>query len=274
MVAMRRENRGCRMDEVTLHYTVGPAVHEALGFEFAPCAFASATASDKTRAVFRANKVLAGLVYDTTFLEGNPFTFPEVQTLMDGITVGGHRIADADQVLNQAESWRALFRMVRADEFALDCPVGCQLHALVARNEALSWGAFRTGHVGIAGTEHEPPDSENLPSIFERGRQALGEINDVHARAMCAFLFVALNQFFWDGNRRTGRLLMNGELLSNGYDAITVPAARRVEFNRNMVAFYDGKNASDMMRFLASCSLDKTLRMDSPAAMRSRGRQR
>lgn len=253
------------MHKRTLNYAVGPTVHEALGFEFAPCAFASATASDKTRAVFRANKMLAELVYDTTFLEGNPLTFPEVQTLIDGITVGGHKIADADQVLNQAASWRTLLKMVHAGEFTLDCRVGCQLHALVARNEALSWGAFRTGHVGIAGTEHEPPDCEHLPSLFERGRKALSEIGDVHARAMCAFLFVALNQLFWDGNRRTGRLLMNGELLSNGYDAITVPAARRVEFNQKMVEFYNSKNASDMMRFLASCSLDKTLRMDSPA---------
>lgn len=247
------------MDEVASNCAVHPTVHEALGFGFAPCVFASAAVPDRTRATFRANKVLAELVYDTTALEGNPFTFPEVQTLLDGVTVGGHKVADADQVLNQAESWRELFGMVRSNEFALDVAVACRLQALVARNEALRWGEFRTGHVGIAGTDHEPPDCKRLPSIFEQGRKALGEMDDVHARAMCAFLFVSLNQFFWDGNKRTGRLLMNGELLSNGHDAITVPAKRRVEFNRKMVEFYDSKDASEMMRFLASCSLDRTL---------------
>ena len=250
------------MDELASNRAIHSNVYEALGFGFAPCGFASASVTDRARATFRANKVLAELVYDTTALEGNPFTFPEVQTLIDGITVGGHKVTDADQVLNQAESWRELLSLVRDDEFTLDLAVACRLHALVARNEALSWGEFRTGHVGISGTEHEPPDSTKLPAIFERGREALGQIDDLHTRAMCTFLFVSLNQFFWDGNKRTGRLLMNGELLSNGHDAITVPAKRREEFNRKMVEFYDSKDASEMMRFLASCSLDKTLRWE------------
>ncbi|CZR83213.1 hypothetical protein CDFC105_43918 [Clostridioides difficile] len=32
-------------------------------------------------------------------LENNPFTFPEVQTLLDGITVGGHKLSDQNQIL-------------------------------------------------------------------------------------------------------------------------------------------------------------------------------
>jgi len=37
-------------------------------------------------------------------LEGNPITWPEVKTLMDGVTVGGHRIDDQRQVLNLADA--------------------------------------------------------------------------------------------------------------------------------------------------------------------------
>ena len=76
---------------------------------------------------------------------------------------------------------------------------------------------------------------------------------------MATFLFVARNQLFWDGNKRTGRLLMNGLLLSGGHDVITVPAKKRLEFNTKMVRFYDTADSSEMVEFLAACSIDRAL---------------
>ena len=79
-----------------------------LGFSYSPCVFSASTTPDKRRACFRVRKVLEGIVYDTVALEDNPFTFPEVKTLLEGITVGGHKVSDANQVLNQAASWRSV----------------------------------------------------------------------------------------------------------------------------------------------------------------------
>lgn len=56
-------------------------------------------APDKRRALFVAERGRVDFVYNTAALEGNPLTFPEIQTLLDGITVGGHRLSDAEQVL-------------------------------------------------------------------------------------------------------------------------------------------------------------------------------
>jgi prophage maintenance system killer protein len=70
---------------------------------------------------------------------------------------------------------------------------------------------------------------------------------------MAFFLFGALQQFYFDGNKRTARFMMNGVLLSHGCDAISVPAKRAQEFNENMVRFYLGKDATEMMRFLIDC---------------------
>ena len=44
------------------------------------------------RVVFRFRRMLPEYVWDAGVLEGNPFTFPEVKTLLEGVTVGGrHR---------------------------------------------------------------------------------------------------------------------------------------------------------------------------------------
>lgn len=228
-------------------------------------AFATPNPPDRARATFRVRKTLAEVVHDTAALEGNPMTFPEVQTLLDGITVGGHRVADAEQVLNQAASWKRLLQLVSEGRFKPDAETACELQGILARNEALEPGRFRTGDVSVAGTAHKPPPARELPVEFEAGTIRLGGIPCVFTRAMCTCLMMARQQFFWDGNRRTGRLLMNGMLLSAGHDAICVPAKRQQEFNEKMLGFYDTAEAEPMLMFLASCSLDKDLRRIAPA---------
>ena len=130
--------------------------------------------------------------------------------------MGGHRLEDERQVLNQAASWKALLSGVEHRQFELSHATFCDLHGLVAREEALEWGVFRTGSVTIAGTDFEPPPWQSLGSIFEAGLETLHRIDDLHERAIAMFLFGALNQFFYDGNKRTSRLMMNGILLSAG----------------------------------------------------------
>ena len=230
-----------------------------LGFSYSPCVFSTSTTPDKRRAYFRVRKVLEGIVYDTVALEDNPFTFPEVKTLLEGITVGGHRVSDANQVLNQAASWQELLRQVEAGAFEFDAANFKVLHALVAKEEALTWGAFRDDRVSIAGTEYVPPQHTELDAIFEQGRQILLSIPDLHERAIATFLFGALNQFFYDGNKRTARLMMNGQLLIAGHDAISISARRKEEFNREMIRFYDSRDGRNMFTLLAECSLDPDL---------------
>ena len=73
---------------------------------------------------------------------------------------------------------------------------------------------------------------------------------------MAYFLFGALQQFYFDGNKRTARFMMNGVLMSHGSEpghAISVPAARAREFNQEMVNFYTGRDAGRMMNFLIDC---------------------
>jgi hypothetical protein len=94
------------------------------------------------RAAFRFARMLPEYVWDAGVLEGNPFTFPEVKTLLDGVTVGGRKLSDQEQILNLAQSSKYLLELVRRQEFKLDKETFCALRAHVARNEALEWGHF------------------------------------------------------------------------------------------------------------------------------------
>jgi len=217
------------------------------------------------RVCFRFHRMLPEFVWDASVLEGNPFTFPEVKTLLDGVSIGGRKISDQEQVLNLAESSRHLLALVKASQFALTKTTFTELHAIVARNEALEWGVFRgegqetnyTPDVGLGEYDRYTPlptlaGAPELNRIFEEGLAALEECSPSE-KATAFFLFGALQQFFFDGNKRTSRFMMNGILMSNGIDAISIPAAKAQAFNEKMVRFYVTKDATEMMAFLVDC---------------------
>jgi Fic family protein len=225
--------------------------------------------SDVRRAVWRFGKMLPGYVWDAAVLEGNPFTYPEVQTLLEGITVGGRKLSDERQILNLSESADELTPLVQSGQFQVDKATSDKLNGLIAEGEAPETGHFRgegsvitpvSVNMGPHGT-HRPPSTEsggeNLRRIFRDGAVViLEQVSSVFEQAVSYFLFAAFQQFFSDGNERTGRDMMNGHLMSHGIDAISVPAARKQEFNTEMVDFYWQKDGTRMFEFLASCWAD------------------
>ena len=64
----------------------------------------------QNKALFDAKRLIAQIVTDVVNLEDINYTVvPEVQTLLDGITVGGHKLQDELITLNQIKAWQFLF---------------------------------------------------------------------------------------------------------------------------------------------------------------------
>lgn len=208
---------------------------------------------DRRKALFLCKKMLPEFVADAVQLEGINITVPEAQTLLDGVTVGGHTVSDQRIALNQIQAWRLLFAWLEQDQFALSLEKVCALHAVAAAEESLTWGKLRTGSVTIAGTQYMPPAAARLPGLFAELVRQAEAFPDVYDRAIFCFLEMARNQFFFDVNKRMGRFMMNGILLRAGFPAINIPARRRLEFNQKMVNFYDSQNHAEMNAFSRSC---------------------
>ncbi|MFT5873175.1 MAG: hypothetical protein ACI8WT_002117 [Clostridium sp.] len=52
------------------------------------------------RLIMLVRKLSSDVVFNMVNLEFNPFTYPEVQTLLEGITIGGHKVSDEQQIYN------------------------------------------------------------------------------------------------------------------------------------------------------------------------------
>ena len=223
--------------------------------------------SDIERIRFRFRRHLPELIWNTAALEGNHFTLPEVKTLLEGVTVGGRRLDEAQQILALSEAYGRLDEMVGAGEFALSKSVSDELHALLVRHEAIEAGSFRgerevtgggTVHLASGGVVDGTPHGEGgelLREHFNHLISYLSSMDDPRQRALIYFASAVRRQFYFDGNKRTARLMMTGELMSSGFEVVSVPFARKLEFNEALDVLFSRDDATDLLRFLSTCVL-------------------
>ncbi|MGO3146515.1 MAG: hypothetical protein ACTIJ6_02430 [Leucobacter sp.] len=219
---------------------------------------------ERSRARFRAS--LPNLIWNAAALEGNTFTLPEVQTLLDGVTVGGKPSRDAEQVLALSEGYSFIDDEVAAGRFMLSKPASDQVHTKVAIHEAIESGHFRGedavqggGAVRLAngGTVAGFPSGAGgglLRERYDRMLEFLASLDDPRERALVYFASATRQQFYFDGNKRTARLMMSGELMRSGYDVVSVPFARKFEFNIALDHLFTTDDATPLLAFLISCA--------------------
>lgn len=236
-----------------------------LGFTFDENSWRGEAARlSKEEAVFTFKRQLSQTIFELTQLEGNPITFAETKTLLDGYSIGNRKLSDVQQVLNLKKASESLIDMLENSSFALNKQTSDELHGFIAYNEALEWGSFRgegklqtpvSVSLGDKG-EYKPlvSDSVQLNSLYTKGLEYLdSEIGNLQQKAILYFLFASYHQFYFDGNKRTARMMANGLLLENGYLPMNVPIPRLSEYNEKLTDFYVTKDATDMMQFWADC---------------------
>ena len=185
-------------------------------------------------------------VYCGMRMENRAVTFPQTQTILNGVNVPNVQLDDIQAILNMRDAWRYLMNSV---DVPLSVEYICKLNEFIARNEALEWGKLRTGSVGISGTDYLPP----LP-VYEDVERELAEIlaKDTTAteKALDAFAWGARGQFFWDGNKRTSLTVANKILLMNGAGILTITDQHMEEFNVALLNYYNTGEAEPLKMFL------------------------
>lgn len=87
-------------------------------------------------------------------MENRAVTFPQMQTILNGVNVPNVQLDDIQAILNMRDAWKFLLSTINEE---VTFYYWCKLNEYIARNEALEWGKLRTGSVGISGTDYEPP---------------------------------------------------------------------------------------------------------------------
>ena len=199
------------------------------------------------QSLFLAKKKWDENVYCGMKMENRAVTFPQTQTILNGVNVPNVQLDDIQAILNMRDAWRYLLSTVNDP---LTFEYWCKLNGYIARNEALEWGKLRTGSVGISGTDYEPPVPEQEQTICEFNKIVSDTDSTATEKALEAFVWGVRGQFFWDGNKRTSLTLANKLLVSAGAGIMTITDKYMEQFNTLLLEYYNSGDSETLKMFL------------------------
>jgi fido (protein-threonine AMPylation protein) len=183
------------------------------------------------------------LTYHSNAIEGNTLDESETQMVIEhGITIGGHTVKEHLEAINHAEAITLLYQLAERGSVITHADV-LQLHALITAKLLPSAGQYRDGPVSIRGSRHIPPPWQRIPELMNiwlawPDGEGLDYPPIVRA-ALAHEAFLNIHPFY-DGNGRVARLLLNLQLMRDGYPTVLIQRSVRETYIRALEAAHFG----------------------------------
>jgi len=171
--------------------------------------------------------------YNSNAIEGNTLTLKETKVALEGITIGGKTMREHFEAINHREAIYFVEKLVQKNEPLTEWQIK-SIHQLILRNiDEPNAGVYRKNNVIISGADHIPPDAIHVESemnaFIDWYKNEAGALHPVERAARVHSDFVKIHPFV-DGNGRTSRLLMNLELMKDGFPPVVLPVEKRLEY--------------------------------------------
>jgi len=178
-------------------------------------------------------KLIVEWTYNTNAIEGNTLTMSETKVVLEGITIGGKSMVEHLETINHREAILFIEELVSNKEDITEWNLK-NIHALILKEiDNLNAGKYRTENVLISGAKHIPPKHFLVRYLMQKlvveFQNQWSEYHPVVRATLLHGEFVKIHPFV-DGNGRTARLLLNFELMKNGYTPIIIKNENRVDY--------------------------------------------
>ena len=202
--------------------------------------------------------------YNSNAIEGNTLTLRETDLVLRGLTIDQKPLKDHMEAVGHKEAFEYVSELVK-DNVPISENVIKQIHFLVLADKKNDRGVYRRVPVRIMGAQHEPvqpyliePKMEQLLLDFKESSEHI-----VTKLARFHIEFEGIHPFI-DGNGRTGRLLVNLELMKAGYPPIDIKFTDRITYYNAFDEYHVKHNLSAMETLFAryvEARLDKYLKI-------------
>lgn len=203
--------------------------------------------------------------HHSTAIEGNTLTLLETKVVLEeGLSVGGKMLREIYEVINHNKAYQYVKDCITQKK-SLDEQIIKDLHAILMEN-IMFGGIYRNVDVYISGAAHTPPSPSDMyrqVKAFYLDLQDRAKDNVVELAAWTHAEFVRIHPFA-DGNGRTSRLIMNYQLMANGFLPVSIAKENRLEYFNVLEAYAvkkDIKPFADMIATLEDQQLDRYLGM-------------
>lgn len=155
--------------------------------------------------------------YNSNAIEGNTLTLRETDMVLRGLTIDKKPLKDHMEAVGHKEAFGFVSDLVKENQLLSESVIK-QIHYLVLADKKDDRGVYRRVPVRIMGAKHEPVQPYMIMPSMEQllERYARSEEHIIPKLARFHIEFEGIHPFI-DGNGRTGRLLVNLELMKAGY---------------------------------------------------------
>ncbi len=185
-------------------------------------------------------------------IEGNTLTLRETALALQGITIDQKPLRDHLEAIGQRDAF-AFVESIVGDGRALSAHDIRSIHALVLADRPEDRGSFRTIPVTIMGAFAEPTAphliEEEVAGLLRRDAGRAKAMHPIERVARFHLEFEGIHPFI-DGNGRTGRLLMNLQLMRAGLLPVNVKYADRRRYYDAFDSFYRDGDAAPMIEIV------------------------
>ena len=171
--------------------------------------------------------------YNSNAIEGNTITLREtVLILKEGMTIAEKPLREHLDIIGFKDAFNYIYELVANNEPLTERAIK-DMHSLVLMSNAEERGRYRRIPVQILGAENKPTEpyliAEEMAKLLETYQQKLKTEHPLAAIAWLHLAFESIHPFI-DGNGRTGRLLMNFELIKQGYLPVDIKFSDRAKY--------------------------------------------
>ena len=198
---------------------------------------------NKERNILLAKKYMVESIYRSANIEGIDMTFPETQTICDGMSVAGHTLDEINAVNDLKNAWRWIFQNIDNE---IDIEALCQLNRISGKYTVINAGSIRDMYdepIRVPlydGKNYYPPLPPSKKELDKEIKQIID--NKTLNSALNLFCFICKKQIFNDGNKRTATLIANMYMIQNGFGILSIPVDKKLDFYNALTKFYDNDN--------------------------------
>ena len=208
--------------------------------------------------------------HNSNAIEGNTLTLMETKLVLeDAISPGGKSLREIYEAVNHQKAYRYVKACIARNE-PLSEKIVKDIHAILMEN-ILVGGVYRNVDVYISGAQHTPPSPNEMYRQVKDFYADLGwkaqALDPIVLAAWTHAEFVRIHPFP-DGNGRTSRLLMNYQLLAQGFAPVSIAKEDRLDYYNALEAYaVDGDLApfTEMVAALEEKQLDRYIAMAGQA---------
>ncbi len=202
--------------------------------------------------------------YNSNAIEGNTLTLRETDLVLRGLTIDRKPLKDHMEAVGHKEAFDYVRELV-AKNMPISERVIKDIHCLVLADKRDDRGVYRRVPVRIMGAQHEPAEPYLIQEKMKKLLQDFAESTEHIVTKLARFHieFEGIHPFI-DGNGRTGRLLVNMELMKAGFPPIDIKFADRIKYYDAFDEYHVKHNLSAMENLFAeyvNARLDKYLKI-------------